>query len=150
HREELVALEIVPHLRRQVVQLPIDPPVVEHAAELVDRAVEERPLLRRERRRRKGQKLRPVRPPGEQVGVPPDLARPDRLALGGGRARQPLLCPWEDRPGDEAPAKCGAHGNPWSCGSSVRPSPPRKRDFPEPVATGPRLPRGRERVIVTA
>ncbi len=41
HRKELVSLEVVPDLGRQVVQFPADLPVVQHPAELVDRARQE-------------------------------------------------------------------------------------------------------------
>ena len=39
HRKELVRLEIGPDLGRQVAQLPGDGPIVEHPAQLLDRAV---------------------------------------------------------------------------------------------------------------
>ena len=69
--------------RRQVAQLPVDLPVVEHAAEFFDRAVEEGLLLRPTSvAARKREQLLPVRIAGEQVGIPPDVARLDRLALG--------------------------------------------------------------------
>jgi len=100
HREEFVALEKVPNLGRQIAQLPADAPLVEHAAELVDRAVEERLLLGRERRRRDGEKLRPIGIAAEEVGVPPHVAGFDRLALGIGERGQHLLRPAEDRLGD--------------------------------------------------
>jgi hypothetical protein len=82
-----VALEAVPGLGRQVAQVPLDLPLVEHAAELVDRAIEEGLLLGRQGRGRKRQELCPVGIAAEQVGVPPDVARLDRLALGVGEAR---------------------------------------------------------------
>jgi hypothetical protein len=77
----------------RIAELPVDAPVVEHAAELVDRAVEKRLLFRRQGRGRERQELRPVRIAGEQVGVPPDVAGLDRLALGVGKARQHVLRP---------------------------------------------------------
>ena len=86
----------VPDLGRQVAQFPVDLPVVEHGAELLDRAVEEGLLLRRELRLRRRQKLRPVGLAGEQVGVPPHVARLQRLALGVGHRRQRLARPVED------------------------------------------------------
>ncbi len=46
HGEELVSLEVVPDVSRQIAQFPRDLPFVEHAAELVDGAVEERLFLR--------------------------------------------------------------------------------------------------------
>jgi hypothetical protein len=100
HREEFLGLEKVPHLRRQIAQLPGDAPLVEHAAERVDRAVEERLLFFRQRRRRDSQELRPVGIAAEQVGVPPHVAGFDRLALGVGERGQHLLRPAEHRLGD--------------------------------------------------
>jgi hypothetical protein len=105
HREEFAALEKVPHFGRQIPQLPGDAPLVEHAAELVDRAVEERLLFGGERRRRDGEKLRPIGIAAEEVGVPPHVAGFDRLALGVGERRQHLLRPAEDRLGDKVAAE---------------------------------------------
>ncbi len=65
HREELVRLEEVPDLGRQVEQFPIDLPIVHHVAELFDRAVEERLLLLREDRVREGEELLPIGIAGE-------------------------------------------------------------------------------------
>jgi hypothetical protein len=97
HGEEFVALEEVPDLGRQVVALPIDVPIVEHAAELVDRPIEEGLLLGRERRGRHRQELRPIGIAAEQIGVPPDVAGFDRLALGLRQGRQHVPRPAEDR-----------------------------------------------------
>ena len=97
HGEEFVALEKVPDLGRQVAQLEGDLPIVEHAAELVDRAVEERLLLGRQFRRRHREELRPVGIAGEQVGIPPHVAGFDRLALGVRERRQHVTRPAEDR-----------------------------------------------------
>ena len=91
HREEFVRFQEVPDLGRQVMPLPIDLPVVEHAAQLFDRAGEELLLLLRELRRREGQKLVPIGIAGEQLGVPPDVAGLDGFALGVGQARQRVL-----------------------------------------------------------
>ena len=96
HREELVRLEKVPDLRRQVAQIPGDLPIVEHAAELLDRAVEKRLLLGRKLGGRVGQQLCPVGIAGEQIGVPPDVAGLDRLALGVRQAGQHTLGPSEN------------------------------------------------------
>ena len=52
HGEELVALEIVPRLGRKIAQLPVDAPIVEHAAELLDRTIEEHLLFCSQDRRR--------------------------------------------------------------------------------------------------
>ena len=58
--KNLFALDKVPDFGGQVAPFPIDPPVVEHPAELVDRAFEERLLLVGQCRRRGGKQLRPV------------------------------------------------------------------------------------------
>ena len=108
HAEEFFALDEVPGLLRQVAPFPIDLPLVEHPAELVDRAVEKRSLLVRQRGLRVSQKLRPVGMAGEEVGVPPDVAGLQRLALGLRHGRQHALCPGEDRFCDEVAAE--AHG----------------------------------------
>ena len=105
HGEELVALEKVPHLGRQVAQLEGDLPIIEHVAELVDWTVKERLLLGRQPRRRDREQLRPVGIAGEQVGVPPHVAGLDRLALGVGERGQHVARPAEDRLGDPVPAK---------------------------------------------
>ncbi len=108
HAEEFVALDEVPRLRRQVAPFPIDLPVVEHGAEFVDRAMEEGFFFRRQRRRRVAKQFRPVGIAGEEVGVPPDVAGLQRLALGVGHRRQHAAGPGEDRLGDEIAAE--AHG----------------------------------------
>ena len=66
----------------QIAPFPIDLPVVEHCAELIDRAVEKGLLLRRQGRRGGGEQLRPIGIAGEQVSIPPDVAGLQRLALG--------------------------------------------------------------------
>ena len=60
HCEELLVLQELPDLGRHVEQLVGDLPVVEHSAELLDRPVEERLLLRRELRRGQAQQLAPI------------------------------------------------------------------------------------------
>ena len=120
HREELVRLEEVPDLRRQVAQFPTDVPVVDHAAELLDRAVEEGLLFRRELGGREGQQLGPVGIAGEQIRIPPDIAGFDGLALGIRQTRQHVLRPPEDRLGNPVPAKCRlAHRGPAPCSGSA-------------------------------
>ena len=114
HPEEFVALDEVPYLGRQIAPFPVDLPVVEHRAELIDRTMEESLLLRRQRGRRLLQQLRPVRIAGEEIGIPPDITRLERLALGVGHRRQNPACPGEDRLGDKIAAE-GAHGAMSSC-----------------------------------
>ncbi len=120
HAEEFLLLDEVPDFRRQVPPFPVDLPVVEHDAELVDRAVEERLLFRRQGRRGIGQQFRPVRIAGEEIGVPPDVAGLQRLALGVRHRRQYRARPGEDRLGDEIAAK-GAHGDVLVVETSARP-----------------------------
>src|SRR5262249_3143164 len=107
---EFLYLEVVQGLRWWVTPFPVDLPVVEHGAELVDGTVEEGLLLFGQRRRRVGEQLRPIRISGEEVGVPPDVARLQRFALGIGHRRQHAPRPGEDRLGDGGAAK--AHGHP--------------------------------------
>ena len=75
-------------------------PIVEHAAQLLDRAGEELLLLLGKPGGREGEELLPVRVAGEQIGVPPDVAGLDRFALGVGETRQGMLRHAEDRLGD--------------------------------------------------
>ena len=103
HREEFARFQEIPDFRRQVVPLPIDLPVVEHAAELFDGAGEELLFLRRQLRRREGQKLPPIGIAGEQLGIPPDVAGLDGFALGIGQARQRVLRQAKDRLGEVVP-----------------------------------------------
>src|ERR1700736_541857 len=102
HAEEFMLLDEVPDFRRQVAPFPINLPVVEHGAELIDRAVEEGLFLGRKRSWRVGQELRRVRVAGE------DIAGLKRLALGVRHGRQYAAGPGEDRLGDEIAAE--AHG----------------------------------------
>ena len=61
HAEEFLRLDVVPGFLRQVAPFPIDLPVVEHGAELVDGTVEEGLLLFGQCRRRIGQAASPSR-----------------------------------------------------------------------------------------
>src|ERR1700729_4345726 len=119
HPEELVAFDEVPYLGRQVAPFPVDLPVVEHRAEFVDRTVEKGLLLRRQHGRRLLEQLRPLRIAGKKIGIPPDVAGLQRLALGVGHRRQDATCPGEDRLGDEIAAE-GAHGDVLIFGSAAR------------------------------
>ncbi len=98
HAEEAMLLDERPGLRRQVAPFPVDLPVVEHGAELVDRAMQEGVFFRHQRRRFGGEQLRPVRVAGEQIAVEPDVAGFQCLTLGIGHRRHCLLRPREDRP----------------------------------------------------
>jgi len=101
HREEAARLEELPHLRRQIGPLVRDVPLIEHAAQLLARAVEERLLGRRELRRSRREQLFPLRSAGEQLPVPPHRARLERFLLGLRHARQELQVSLHERPRDE-------------------------------------------------
>ena len=121
HAEEFFAPDEVPDFRRQIAPFPIDLPVVEHRAELIDRAVEKGLLLRCQGRRRVRKQLRPVGIAGKQVCVPPDIAGLQRLALGVGHGWQHATRPGEDRLGDEIAAKgMHAHGDVLLVGVTAR------------------------------
>ena len=60
HGEEFVRLEKRPRLGRQVAELPGDAPLIKELAKLVDRAVEEGLLFRRQLRGRDGEEFFPV------------------------------------------------------------------------------------------
>ncbi len=74
HAEELIALDEVPDFRRKIAPFPTDFPLVNHGAELLDRAVQESGLFLGQGRRREGQQFRPIRIAREQVRIPPDVA----------------------------------------------------------------------------
>ena len=82
HGEEAAGLEELPHRSRQIGALVGDAPVIEHAAQLLARPVEERSFRGGELRGLRGEQLRPARRAGEQLPVPPHRARVERLLLG--------------------------------------------------------------------
>ena len=88
HREEALALQEVPDLRRHVAAAMRDVEIVDHPAQLFAGAVEESLLFGRELRRLGAEQLRPVRLAGEELAVPPHGARLERLALGVGHRGQ--------------------------------------------------------------
>src|SRR5262249_28036443 len=73
-RKEFAALEKIPDLGRQIAQLPIYLPIVEHAAELVHGPVEECLLLCGQGGTRECNELFPIRAAAEQLTIPPDVA----------------------------------------------------------------------------
>ncbi len=105
HAKEFVALDEVPHLGRQIAPLPHHLPLIHHRAKLFDRPVQECGLLGSELGGGIGQQLRPVRIAGEQIGVPPHIARFQRLALGIGHRGKRLMRPCENRLGEDIAAK---------------------------------------------
>ncbi len=84
-------------------------------------------LLSGQRRRRVGQQLRPVGIAGEKVGVPPDIAGLQRLALGVRHGRQHAARPGEDRLGDEIAAE--GKGVSWRCPHGRSRSPAQRPAF---------------------
>ena len=105
HREEALALDVVPHVRRQVGATMRDVPIVDHAAQLFARTVEERLLFRRQARRRGRQQLFPIRAAGEQLAVPPHRAGFERVLLGLRHRRQHASIRAQERAADEANAQ---------------------------------------------
>ena len=87
HAEEAVVADELPDVVRHVVQFMTDAPVVEPLAELGGRPVEKSALLGGERDGGDAAQLRPVRLAGEQLGVPTDGARLERLTFGLGDGR---------------------------------------------------------------
>ena len=80
--EEFVLFEKCPHLRRQVGQLVADLPVIDHPAELFNRAIEERLLLNRQFGLGQFKQLRPVRLATEQFALEANRSRFERDLLG--------------------------------------------------------------------
>ena len=80
--EELLLLEELPHLRRQVRQFVGDLPVVDHGAELLDRPIQIGLLLHRQARYRLRQQRRPVRLAAEELALEADRAGVERHLLG--------------------------------------------------------------------
>ena len=105
HPEEAAVLDELPDLGRQVAQLMGDLPLVDHAAQLLHRAVEKRALFRTQRRPRHGQQLAPVRPAAEQIAVPPHGPCVQGLLLGLGHLREDALEPDQQRIADQHAAQ---------------------------------------------
>ena len=90
HAEETVLLEEVPHLRRQILAVVGDVPVVDPAAEFLHRPVDEGALFLAETGARHGQQPLPVGVAAEQFRFPAHRARLDGVALGLRHGRQHL------------------------------------------------------------
>ncbi len=97
HAEEAVAFEEVPQLRRQVVALVGDLPVVDQAADLFNRAIEKRLFFAAQLRRGLRQQLLPARAPGEQFALPAHRTGFQRHPLGVGQLRRDALVDVEHR-----------------------------------------------------
>ena len=91
HAEEAVVADELPDVVRHVVQFMADAPVVEPLAEFGGRPVEEGALLGGERDGGDAAQLRPIRFAREQLGVPADGARLERLTLRLGDGRHCAL-----------------------------------------------------------
>jgi hypothetical protein len=104
HAEELVLLDVVPQLRRQVGVDVGDLPVVDHLAQLFDRAVDERLLVRAQRGPGLVHQHVPVRLAREQLAFPTHRAGFQRHALGLRQRRQDLGVEAQQRLGDEGKA----------------------------------------------
>ena len=95
----------VPGLWRQVAQLPINLPIVEHGAELLDRSIEKCLFFGGELGGGFGEQLCPIGIAGEQIGVPPYVAGFDCFTLGVGQAGQHALGPFENITGNIVSSK---------------------------------------------
>ncbi len=97
HAEEALALQIIPDLRRQIVELAADAPLIDHGADFLDLVIEEGLLLGAERRLRQAQQPLPIRFAGKQLPFPPDAAGFERRALGVRHRRQQAPIGGENR-----------------------------------------------------
>ncbi len=82
HAEEAFVLEKLPHLGRQIAPHMRDVPVVEHATEFLDRAIDKCLLLGRQLRLGHAKQFFPTRCAVEQLRFPPHRAGFECLALG--------------------------------------------------------------------
>ena len=82
HAKEAIVLDELPHLRRQIIAHVRNVPVVEHAAQLIARPVEERLFFGTEPCLRYGLQFLPAWRAIEQLRLPPHRAGFQRLALG--------------------------------------------------------------------
>ncbi|MCU0989586.1 MAG: hypothetical protein MUE63_08390 [Xanthomonadales bacterium] len=88
HAEHPVLAHEVPEIARQAAVGLADFPVVRHAAEFLDRAIDECLLAFRQRRGRYPEEAFPARPAGKYLALPPDGTGFQCLALGGRHPRQ--------------------------------------------------------------
>ena len=107
HPEKAPLLDELPGFRGEIAQLGDDPPVVEHPAELLHRAGEEGLLLVGQFRLRLGQELLPVGVAAEQLPVPPDRPRLQRLPFGPGEGGEHPLEQGKERFHEEGAAHLG-------------------------------------------
>src|SRR5687768_11908803 len=88
HAEKALVLDVLPDVWRKIVQLVSDLPVVDHRAQLFDRAIDEVLLVRAQRRFRVREQLVPVGLAAEEIAVPPYRSGVEGLLLGLGHLRQ--------------------------------------------------------------
>ncbi len=122
HAEEAMLLDEIPDLLRDLALRMADLPVVDHRAQFVRRAVEERLLLGRKLDRRDRLELVPIGCAGENLGIEADGAGFQCLSFGIRNLGQDLLNDAVDGRDDEAAAErrdrqqCQSHerqpGNP--------------------------------------
>jgi hypothetical protein len=105
HREEALALDVVPQVRRQIGAAVRDVPIVDHPAQLFARTVDERLLFGGQARRRCREQLVPIRSAGEQLAVPPHRAGFERVFLRLRHRRQHASVRAQERTRDEADAE---------------------------------------------
>jgi hypothetical protein len=107
HAEELVLLQELPHLRRQVGAHVGGLPVVDHLADFLDRAVEECLFFLGQFRRGLVEQHLPFRPTGKQLAFEADRAGLQRHLLGVRQRRQDLGIEGQKRRSDPALADRG-------------------------------------------
>jgi hypothetical protein len=91
HPQKALGGDEIHDVGRDFMVLVIDRPVVDHAAQLLDRAVQEGLLRLAEAVGAQLEQFGPVRVAREQLGVPPHRARVQRGALGLGDGREDLF-----------------------------------------------------------
>ena len=91
HAKEALVLDVLPGLRRHVLQFVGDLPVIDEAAGLFDLVVHEGLLFRSQLWHRVGMQLVPVRLAAEQLAIPPHRTGLERVTLGVGHLRQDFL-----------------------------------------------------------
>ena len=104
HAKEAVPLEEVPHLRRQILAVVGDVPIIDSAAEFLHRPVDEGALFLAETGAWHGQQPLPVGVAAEQFRFPTHRTRLDGVTLGLRHGRQHLAYARDQRFRQVAPA----------------------------------------------
>ncbi len=100
-----MVLQVLPHLRRQVLVGMADSPIVGHGADLLDFMVEEVQFLRSKLGLGNVVQFGPVRRAGEKLTFPPHTARLQCLPFGLRHHRQDAPVDIEHRPGEDCAAQ---------------------------------------------